>query len=830
MLSMSAASLQISDTNNLRSTPAVAPFNLEAVTVYRGAGFACHWLYPRSKTPIGEGWSDGPIATLEHLRASYRPGNNLGVRLGQPSQLTDGGYLHVLDIDIRVPSECPAAWAAVRAALPGVDLDSLPMVRSGSGGASRHLYFVTDKPFRSHKLAHSGVYFKDATGKHLTWEVELFGSGKQVAMPGSIHPVTGKPYVWEREFEFDLLTLGIAPTIDSLVIEQALPEDPFEPQEGVNGPCEDLDDESVRGWLSKLSDDRWSSYESWYQIGAALHHQYTGGQRGLDIYEEVSATKPNYKAGETRKKWKSFGKNRRVRPVTMRGIMEWAKEDMRADQFDEVEDEPASDEFEGLLGAAPVAANDDDIEAALSGALANPGSSKLEWVSLLDITEEGAVKPTLHNIELIVRNDARTATVARFNEFTRETVQRGEPGRKLARAKAAKPSKQLTGPIWRLKDPVNGDLWTDEKDNAIRAAFEAPKTQGGYGIKISDRDLKAAIDVVARDNSFHPVCEFLSALKWDGVPRLESLFVRYLGAPDTPYVRAVARLMMIGAVTRVFEPGAKFDFAVILEGLQGKRKSTFIKILARHWFAELDGDFHDPKAMVELMQGAWLLEMPELSGFGRADVRKIKSFISSTTDKVRLAYARRAQEYPRQCIFIGSTNDADYLRDDTGGRRFWPVACTVDSIDTDRLRAEVDLLWAEAYTMYRIMRNDQPHGTLPLYLADDEAREEAELLQESRRVESAEDVLAGRIGAWLDTPILDGSIDGDDAPKLRTVTCGLQIHQECLGKPGAPNSSEAQVIGRALRLVPGWQSTGARREHPDPKYGRQRLFKRVSAA
>jgi hypothetical protein len=154
--------------------------------------------------------------------------------------------------------------------------------------------------------------------------------------------------------------------------------------------------------------------------------------------------------------------------------------------------------------------------------------------------------------------------------------------------------------------------------------------------------------------------------------------------------------MMVGAVTRIFEPGHKFDFAVILEGLQGKRKSTFIRPrppLVRRTRRRLPR----PKQMIELMQGAWIMEIPELSGFSRADVRAIKAFISRQKDRARLAYARRAGEFPRQCIFIGSTNDREYLKDDTGGRRFWPMLCTRRR---DRHRppgtANVDQLWAEA--------------------------------------------------------------------------------------------------------------------------------------
>lgn len=381
--------------------------------------------------------------------------------------------------------------------------------------------------------------------------------------------------------------------------------------------------------------------------------------------------------------------------------------------------------------------------------------------------------------------------------------------------------------MWNVRDELNGELWSDDRDFAVRSILEAPATQGGYGIKLTDRDLKAAIVLSANGSAFHPVREYLEAAGggWDGTPRVENLFHDYVGAPDDAYSRSVSRLMMIAAVTRIFEPGHKVDHVVILEGLQGKRKSTFIRTLGRHWFGELGGNWDDPKQMIEQMQGKWIMELPELSGFGRADVRAIKAFVSTQSDRARLAYARRAGEFPRQCIFIGSTNDSAYLADDTGGRRFWPMHCTAAEIDTAELERNVDQLWAEALVLYREMRAAQPYGTLPLYLADEDACATAARLQESRRVESHDDMLAGQIGAWLDRPIQTGDIADEGEGAVRTETCAIEIWTECLGKDlGSYNQSSAQLIGRALRRVPGWSSPGKYGNHG--RYGKQRTFER----
>jgi predicted P-loop ATPase len=431
---------------------------------------------------------------------------------------------------------------------------------------------------------------------------------------------------------------------------------------------------------------------------------------------------------------------------------------------------------------------------------------------------------------MVVKNDARLTGLPQLNDFTHETVQRFTPGTLAARRKKqAKPVRQLAGKIWDVRDVLNGELWSDDRDFAIRSILEAPKTQGGYGIKVSDRDLKAAVVLAANENVFHPVKEYLTKHKWDGVSRAEQFFVTYLGAPDNHYTRMVSCLMLIAGVTRIFEPGHKFDFCVILEGTQGKGKSTLIQILGRNWFGELNGDFHDHKAMIELMQGKWIMEIPELSGFGRADVRQIKAFISTTEDRARMAYARRAGSFPRQCIFIGSTNDREYLKDDTGGRRFWPMPCTVDEIDTQALESNIDQIWAEAVVMYRAMRSAQPYGTLPLYLNQTSARVEAERLQESRRVESADDAMAGEITAWLDRPVSDGGLD-DSAPARRDMTCLIQIWVECLGNDRRTYGQQAsQALGRSMKLVKDWETTGSCAYFADP-YGKQRFYSRIGVS
>jgi hypothetical protein len=826
------------------------PSFLSQATALRDAGFAIHWLQEKSKAPAaGLGWPELPVATIEQLKSTYRDGLNVGLRTGEPSHVA-GMYAHVFDVDIRFPDLADEAWQEFDRMFPGIR-DTLPCVVSGSGGESRHLHFLTDKPFYGRKLAVSKAKHRTANGGWTyNWEIDLFGTGRQVAMPPSMHPDTGIAYRWEREYDLDGLEFGGGPIIDSDVTEtlgiastgafnfEACPPKTFDPGQ-------------MESELNALSLDILDDRAKWVTLGQALHHQFGGAQEGFDLWMRYSAKSESHlkdsSLNRELRRYRGFGRNRR-QPVTMATIRSWYLEERDAanlafaiaelDDLDDVgmpvEAKPTSNteggEFDELLKFELEATDLTNLthESVFDIELTD---TALDWKTLLAISEKGSIEANLHNLRLIIENDKRTAGVMAFNEFSQEIVQRGTPGvRSPNRKNQAKPFIQLMGSIWTLRDRANGDFWTAEKDSSIRAMIEAPKTQGGYGIKVSDRDLQAAIELAGHKICFHPVREYLSAQQWDGTPRVERLFIDYLGAPDDAYGRDTARLMMIAGVARIFEPGCKWDYVVILQGLQGKRKSTFISTLAKNWAAELEGDMTDTRAMVEAMQKAWILEIPELAGFTRADVRHIKGFVSRQTDKVRLAYAKRAQEYRRQSIFCGSTNDFKFLKDDTGNRRFWPIGCHVESIDIDRLRAEVDQLWAEAVVLYQAMRAAQPFGDLPLYLTGAAAQAIALQHQESAQVESADEAQAGQIGAWLDAPIISGSVDDDrdvDGKAIvRSETCLLEIWVDCLKKDrGLYNQQTAQMLGRAMRLVPGWTVEKKARRY-NREYGLQRVIVR----
>lgn len=233
--------------------------------------------------------------------------------------------------------------------------------------------------------------------------------------------------------------------------------------------------------------------------------------------------------------------------------------------------------------------------------------------------------------------------------------------------------------------------WTDSQDRLTAEWLQV------HGIHVGVEVAAQAVQTVAEEHSFHPVREWLKILRWDGNERLSTWLRDYLGVEDSDYSRAVARRWPLAAVARIFSPGIKADCCLILEGAQGIGKSRALKILGGKWFTDDIADLGSKDAAMQL-QGVWVVELAELDSMSRADVGRVKAVMSRPTDRFRPPYGKRLIESPRQCVFAGTVNHNAYLRDETGGRRFWPVACT--QIDLDQLQQNRDQLWAEAVVAY----------------------------------------------------------------------------------------------------------------------------------
>ncbi len=369
------------------------------------------------------------------------------------------------------------------------------------------------------------------------------------------------------------------------------------------------------------------------------------------------------------------------------------------------------------------------------------------------------------------------------------------------------------------------EAWIGSDDNRLLHWFE---TQWNINSKAI---IQNAYIEVTRQNSFHPVKEYLESHKWDGLERVETFFIDYLGANDTPYIRAVTRKWIVAAVTRIYEPGCKFDYMPVLVGEQGAGKSSTIAKLAREWFSDSLKSF-DSKEAGEHLQTSWIFEFGELAGMKKAEVEEIKAFITKTVDSYRVAYDRVVSEFPRKCVFIGTTNTHDFLRDQTGNRRFWPV--TVDpkkrkyNSITDLTDEIVGQIWAEAMELYRQGEK--------LYL-DPELEAEARKVQEGHM---EQDPRTGVIEEYLET-MLPQSWDNmqvwdrqnylSDRQRIKTdgvikreKVCPAEIWTECLGNDYKNMKvHEARAIANILRSLAGWKERKPSRtifKH----YGKQTTF------
>lgn len=291
------------------------------------------------------------------------------------------------------------------------------------------------------------------------------------------------------------------------------------------------------------------------------------------------------------------------------------------------------------------------------------------------------------------------------------------------------------------------------------------------------------IEDTARQKRFHPVRDYLDTLQWDGVPRIDRWLSEYGGADDTPYTRAIGRLMLVAAVRRIREPGCKFDEMVVFESAQGTNKSSALAVMSVRddWFTDDLPLDRDTKVIIERLAGKWIVEAAELKGSRKAEVEHIKAFLSRRHDKARMAYARMPVEVPRQCVIVGSTNSEQYLRDATGNRRFWPVR--IKQFDLAALRCDRDQLWAEAV--------DAEASGEAIRLAP-ELWPLAAAQQEQRRVEDPYvDTLAKALG--------------DQTGKLRAADVWAILDIPV----GQRNQSHSERMGEAMRLL-GWERTKLR--------------------
>lgn len=435
-----------------------------------------------------------------------------------------------------------------------------------------------------------------------------------------------------------------------------------------------------------------------------------------------------------------------------------------------------------------------------------PEDDNEDWQTLMDTDRKGNFLSTINNIFTFIENDKRLKGRIAFDEFENRLI-------------------AVKNLPWR-KVTANTQDFTDDDDECLAHYLESKKIPFTY--------VQKALAKIRIEHKFHPVRDYLDSLKWDGAKRIDSLFIDYFGAEDNDYTRTVTRKWLIAGARRIYQPGCQFDNAPILVGKQGIGKSTIISKLGRKWFSNNLGDVHTKEAM-ENLRGIWIMEMGEMAKLKNADAEAVKNFISTREDIYRPAYGRRLAHFLRQCIFIGSTNVYDFLRDATGNRRFWPIITGLfpasKNVFEDLTEQEVDQVWAEA--VYYHSRGESLD--LP-----DSVRTVAEAVQEAHTADSGQ---KGIIYEYLEKLLPEDWEDmnlsqrrgylhyDDELEKVgilkRDIVCAAEIWCELFKKEkGDMNAFNTKEIHDVMRNLKSWTPTKATRKFPI--YGYQRGYVRMS--
>jgi len=389
---------------------------------------------------------------------------------------------------------------------------------------------------------------------------------------------------------------------------------------------------------------------------------------------------------------------------------------------------------------------------------------------------------------------------------------------------------QVTGATpW--ERPVDNRFWRDADTAQMKALLDVRY------VSFSSRNHDVCFTKVADDRRFHPIRDYLGALPpWDGQPRVETLFSRCLQADDTPYVRAVSRKTFAAAVARIYHPGVKFDCVPVFDGAQGIGKSTLFKdLVGDEFYSEtLSLTDMDDKSGAEKLQGFWVVEIGELAGMKKADIEKVKAFLSTSDDKYRPSYGKVVESHPRQCIIIATVNgERGYLRDITGNRRFWVVKChQAEQVKRWKFTPEErDQIWAEAKHIWE--SGEKLYLDSDMIPAAEAAQREAMEMDERQ----------GMVEEYLNTPLPENwetmdsyqrrsfIFDKNDPTnpkgiKMRTEVSNAEIWCECLGRNIADlKPVDSYSLATLMTKIDGWERTKEMKRLV--QYGRQRLYRRT---
>lgn len=434
-----------------------------------------------------------------------------------------------------------------------------------------------------------------------------------------------------------------------------------------------------------------------------------------------------------------------------------------------------------------------------------------DWISKLSIGIDGAIENTSKNLEIILENDKNLQGFA-YNELSNRV--------------------EVIGRVpW--DRPKDNRFWREADESQLRLYIDKKY------IEFKERNFEVAFNSIVDNRRFHPVRDYLDSLpKWDGVKRVEEVFIKFLSADDNDYTRAITKKTFAACVARAYRPGTKFDSIPVLDGAQGIGKSTLIKYLAGEEFFSDNLSLTDmnDKTAAEKIQGNWLIEIGELSGMKKADIEKVKSFVSTTDDKYRASYGRVVESHPRQCVIFATVNGdgRGYLRDITGNRRFWIVKCnqTLQKRMWDENDKNYrDQFWSEAKEIYESGEELYLEGNL-LDIATDYQNE---ALEQDERVGIVEQYLNRLLPTnWHEMDLYKrrSFLNGDDficekGTIQRTEVSNAEIWCECFGKSQSDlKSSDSYQLAAIMKQIGGWERTSSIKKQPI--YGRQKIYKKVT--
>jgi predicted P-loop ATPase len=614
-------------------------------------GFGILLLHKKSKRPKENKWTTGPRHPWEKIKSEYHPGDNVGVRLGEASRIGEN-YLACIDIDVKDPEAKSIAEAKLKELIGS---KRFPEVRSGAGNGSRHLYCVTAKPFKMITVA-----------KEPGWEICIYSTGRQMVLSPSIHP-TGRRYEWLKP----VLKAEDLPLMDFSNLEVIKKSKELKEKDSDLTPSAVIEDfEAVDvdvSWLpiAPKYKDMIKTGEGVEDRSASLlavaHAMYRAGLSENDILS-VLTDKENYLGTAGYDHAKTNNRKRAaawVYKYTLKKVID-------------------NNSFEKMFGEAPEVK---ELSEAEQWEQEESFDDLHHWTKDLDVTKDDKFKATLRNVVIILRNAAPEAFIKRdlfaYRDFYDcDTPWEGKKGEAIIDADVSK-----------IK------LWLSNN----------------YGIEPNSNILGESLTILALENSFDPLVDWLDALpEWDEVPRLDTWLRNHFQAVGhEDYLAQVFRKWLLGMVLRAYEPGAKFDWMPIFEGRQGVGKSSFGRLLCGDkFFLDWLPDLSNKDSALAL-QGNWAVEMGELASFRKNEIETVKAFITRKIDKVRPPYGERWLEVPRRCVFFGTTNYETYLRDDSGNRRFKPVK--VGQLDFHQLEKDRDQLFAEAIAIYKYGLEDLKH-------------------------------------------------------------------------------------------------------------------------